>query len=623
MRKREMMSVCRPSDAGFPLAIGVKIWSTHGAAFNIERFSMHLFKSLNIIAALCLAQLFALPLAVAQEPGVEDDGRSAKIQVGAWFLSPWNPEAAPANFVKANRKSWWVGPHNNKEPLDARYIDPETGLPHSLPRGSFVTSEYFWNQTGFDGAWVLEAIGDARISAGLVRNQKRISKNRVEFVIAKGAKPVMYIQIDRIGAGGLQDIRLYRKEDEARLDAGHHWSSRFIAAASKYDVIRTMDLQTTNAVFINEASDVHPINAAFWATRGGAAGEKASVPLEALFSLGVEADTEIWFQAPIHLGFPYDWGDPAISGGANPVDSMRQVAKAHYEEILASPEWDSYADAVVSALEAAQYPETRMLYIGLGNEIWNFGGFGFRRQTHYADGIGAAIYGEAGDHNRVAYGALTARLMLALDAAFERAGRDQLRIHVIESQAANEYGTWKALEFARRRITQEGRDWGDFAPRMGVAIASYWGGDWSDQMPFPEWQRAIAADPVAAARQRADFLIDGPANIVATRPWILRQFERHNAQAARFGLKVIGAYEGGSHDSRPREIPEGFFNDYLWGPEGARVNEAVNDALLEAYPDIMLSNYALGGRVGWQPWHDGPIGGNTHMQQSWAKYLRH
>ena len=208
--------------------------------------------------------------------------------------------------------------------------------------------------------------------------------------------------------------------------------------------------------------------------------------------------------------------------------------------------------------EASQYPETRMLYIGLGNEVWNFGGFGFRRQTHYADGIGAAILGESGNHNRIGYGALTARLMLALDAAFERAGRDQTRIHVIESQAANHYGTWQALDFARRHIEQEGRDWSDFAPRMGVSIASYWGGNWTDQMSVPEWQAIIASDPVGAAGKRADYLIDGPAHIVGTRSWVLRQFERHNAQAEKFGLKVIGAYEGGSHDNRPARYPSDF-----------------------------------------------------------------
>ena len=44
----------------------------------------------------------------------------------------------------------------------------------------------------------------------------------------------------------------------------------------------------------------------------------------------------------------------------------------------------------------AGYPETRLLYISLGNEVWNFGGWGFRIQTHYADGIGEGYIGKKG-----------------------------------------------------------------------------------------------------------------------------------------------------------------------------------------------------------------------------------
>ena len=85
---------------------------------------------------------------------------------------------------------------------------------------------------------------------------------------------------------------------------------------------------------------------------------------------------------------------------------------------------------------------------------------------------------------------------------------------------------------------------------------------------------------------------------------------------------MIGAYEGGSHDIKPANIPAGFYNSYLWGPEGARVNMAVNDALVAEFPGIILSNYVLAGRVGQQPWHDGPIGEHNDMQRSWEKYLR-
>ncbi len=586
---------------------------------------------LSAAALFAGAQVSAQENAQQAEPAV--DQRKAKIQAGAWFLAPWNSEAAPANFFRANKGQWFDGPPNNKKPLDRQYIDPATGLPQSLPHGSIVYSPYMWNVAGFDGTWVLEAIGDVRISAGLARNQRRISKNRVEFVNDPSFRPVLLIEIHQIGKGGLRDIRLYRKEDEARLDAGKYWSSAFVGEASKYDIIRTMDLQSTNGMFLNEASDVAPVNYAFWASGAGRKGAKGSLPLEALFALGVEADTEIWFQTPIHLGFPYDWDDPRIaeSGGSDNVEALRftvksgvvaETGKSVFQTVIDSNEWDKYADNVVAALEASNYPETRMLYIGLGNEIWNWGGWGFRVQTHYADGVGEAYVKKNGDHNRAGYGVLSARLMLAFDAAFARAGRDQARIHVIEGQAANDYTTVKALQFARDYIQKEGLKWSDYAPRMGVSVASYWGGPWQKQMSFDAWKAAIAQDPAAAAKARADFLIDGPANSQGTKSWVVQQFARHKAQAAAFGVKLIGAYEGGSHDTKPPQIPDSFYNAYMWGPEGARVNQAVNDALVAAFPGIILSNYVLAGPVGGQPWHDGMMGEDTPMQRSWVKYQR-
>ena len=574
-----------------------------------------------IVAGILFAAIGLSGPRASAQPAADD--RTAKIQAGAWFLAHWNIEAAPANFFHTHVQKWHVGSPKNKKLADPQFIDSATGLPHSLPRGTVLTTGYFWNVAGFEGTWILEAVGDARISAVLARKQRRISKNRIEIVNDASFKPVMYVQIDHIGKGGLQEIRLYRKEDGARLAAGQHWSSRFVGEASKYDVIRTMDLQNTNTVFINEASDVQSIKHAFWATKGGGAGAKGSLPLEALFGLGVEADNEIWFQAPIHLGYPYDWGHPdtmpAAVGGGDSVQAMQRVAHAHYNEIIESDEWDKYADNVVAALKAAGYPETRMIYVSLGNEIWNFGGWGFRRQTHYADGIGK---GYADKGNRVAYGVLSARLMLALDAAFDRAGRNQARTHVIESQAANAHGTQVSLLYAKEYIEKQGGDWNDYAPRMGVSIASYWGARWTRQMGIAEWKAAIAADPDAAAETRANFIINGPVNSVGTLPWVMRQFARHKARAANFGVKLIGAYEGGSHDNRPQQLSKKFYNAYLWGPVGARVNQTVNDALIAAYPEIILSNYVLAGPVGGQPWHDGPIGGNSDMQRSWVKYQR-
>ena len=64
----------------------------------------------------------------------------------------------------------------------------------------------------------------------------------------------------------------------------------------------------------------------------------------------------------------------------------------------------------------------------------------------------------------------------------------------------------------------------------GVSIASYWGGRWPTQMSIAAWKEAIAADPAAAAKARADYIINGPVDVVGTKPWVLRQFKRHKVQ---------------------------------------------------------------------------------------------
>ena len=551
--------------------------------------------------------------------------RDVQIQGGPWFLAKWNIESAPANYFRAHESGWFQGNPNKKVNLDKSFIDPATGYPHSLPRGSFVASRYYFGNPGFGGRWVLEADGDVEIDIGLSRSKYRVSNKRVEFDVDNNAKRSVFIRVNRIGEGGVKDIRLFRKEDETRLKEGKFWSSRFVAEASKYDVIRTMDLQNTNAVFINKASDIAPTEFSVWGATNGKKGARASLPLEPLFALGVEADTAIWFQTPIHLGFPYDWDDPGLLSA--PVDKksigkMRYRAREHYQEIIDSDEWDKYADAVVAALSAAGYPEDRMLYISLGNEIWNYGGWGFARQTRYADGIGSGYAGKEDGQNRVAYGVLTARVMMAFDAAFERAGRNQKRMHVVESQAANSWGSRKALENAKGYIEKNGRQWTDYAPRMGVSVASYWGSRWTKQMPIADWQALIAEDPEAAKQVRADFILNGPASVTGTLPWILRKFGEHQKAARSFGVELIGAYEGGSHDSRPKEVSKGFYRSYLWGPVGAQVNETINDTILEEYPGFILSNYALGGASGGGAWNDGAFDEDNEMKRSWAKYQR-
>ncbi len=545
-----------------------------------------------------------------------------KFQGGPWFMRRWNTEGAPANLFKCNIGNWFVGDRTANLKLDEQYIDQATGMPMQIPAGvSKISSDYYFDRpTGFEGHWVVEAIGDNPIiSAGLMPNVNKISDARFEFVVDGSFKPVLTVVIDAIGPGGLQDIILCRIEDEQRIKAGEKWGTRFLNEANRYDIIRTMDLQLTNGTFVNRANLIAPEGYKFWGSQGH---RYASLPLEHALKLGQEADCEIWLNAPLHLGFPYDWKDPRITGGANTLGSLQLVASQKVDEIFSSNEWDLYADRLVSSLTKANYDPNKMLYIELGNEIWNAGGYGFLLQTQYANGIGQHLTGN-NHQNKLAHGHLSMRLILAVEAAMQRAGLNQAITYVFAGQAAVAWGTKQYLIGADQFCKSRGLAFADYAAKIGVSVASYWGASWDKQMGFAAWNAAIAADPDAAAKTRADFLVNGPANSTGTLNWIVKQFHAHAAEAQKYGVKMIGAYEGGNHDSPPKQIPRSFYDQYAWGPEGARVNTEVQKALIAAFPGIILSNYVLFGPAkGGQPWHDGSPENPTDMSRSWDAFKR-
>ncbi|MHA7873063.1 MAG: hypothetical protein ACX939_11990, partial [Hyphococcus sp.] len=294
----------------------------------------------------------------------------------------------------------------------------------------------------------------------------------------------------------------------------------------------------------------------------------------------------------------------------------RELARDNAADILASPEWDRYADKFVEALMASGYPEDRILYTTVSNEVWNFA-FHYLASTQFAWGLGEGLQG---GHFRHGYGAALARWKLALDAALARAGRDQPVIYVAEGQAANPSTTHDALSAMKQYLKDAGEDWNAHAPQIGVSVASYWGGlpNWRAAGSVEEWK-----NPTPEFWRRVeDRLLNGPATEIATKAWVLAQFRYHQREASRFGVPVIGAYEGGSHFEKPHEMPREAYEAWHWGAPGARINKAVNDALAEAFPGIILSNYVLAGPTGGQPWFDGEYGEQTLLDRSWEPYQR-
>ncbi|WDI31045.1 hypothetical protein PUV54_13900 [Hyphococcus flavus] len=558
------------------------------------------------------------------------------LQVGPWYPAPSNIEEPYINIIHASEMRWSGGDMHTADLLENGYIDLVTGLPSSLPNKNTLTSDVYFtanDKTFYDGNWVLEwEVADnerADLSMLYVADhlQKKTDRNRVEFKrdAASGATPYhAAIQIKRLDAP-LTALRLYRAENETALHEGKIYNPVFIEAVSEYDIIRMMDLQEANRALVRGISDVASNDAAYWgnkswesfvgADRAPLRPPYQSMPFDAVFSLGVEADSALWVHAPITLGsdldiFSSDIFDQDVGKWLNNISAQ---VRLNATATLENQAWDVYADRFVQALILSDYPEDRPLYVTLANEVWNFAGQ-YNLTTRYALALGQGLAPEIGGGDaRTGYGAASARWKLALDAALERADRNQRLIYVVESQAANPSTTHEALRAAKTYLMTQGEDWAAHSASFGVSVASYWGSvDFFKSSIDPNDTGAIAT-----------WVLEGPPNHIATLPWVLRMWKAHAALAENFGVPFIGAYEGGSHFEKPAEMRREIYKSFIWGEEdglsGGDVNLAVNQALAEAFPGVILSNYVLAGPTGGQPWFEGPIGVENPYEKSWGR----
>ncbi|MEM9015291.1 MAG: hypothetical protein AAGB02_09340, partial [Pseudomonadota bacterium] len=365
---------------------------------------------------------------------------------------------------------------------------------------------------------------------------------------------------------------------------------------------------------------------------------------EAMLRLGVEADTEIWFHGPMQLGATFNVRQPDIAGNLR---RYRDAARVEGNPILDSNEWDRYADAFVDALIKSEYPSDRPLYTTLDNEVWNFAAR-YLASNHYAIGIGQSAVGGEYPY-REGYGILLARWVSAIEAALSRADREQNIIYVAESHTANPDTSRIILKAFREKYEALDGDWSALRGKTGIAITTYWGGNcWykdifpslapKSQWPYTDAELSALHDkfaeeararPTELTRRLADCNIGGSVETIGTLPWILKHWRGHADIAEEFGVALLGAYEGGSHDEKPvffqrkygahADALEAFYEEYHWGAEGARVNKAVNDAILAEYPGVILANYATVGGLG-QPWFEGGYGAENAMAETWRAY---
>ncbi len=589
---------------------------------------------------------------------------SYKLQAGPWFPTPWNAEMPFINVLHATEtylcaQSDCKAGVRTDDYYEAGAVDPVTLLPQRILGGGAIHMQpLLTSASDSSGDWVVTWEGDADITIhGLSRSaQRRINNNRIEF--KRRGRGLTQVKITHIGKEGLKSLAVYRKSDEAAYNAGKIYTDEFLAMIGKNHIVRSMDLQYAYRALETSIDDVATMETLNWGNMAwnairGWPHPKRSLPLKALFELAVAADVELWAHGPIALG---SQTSVRVAGGP---DAWVPVIAGEKDAIWQSNEWARYYDAFVAELIASGYPEDRTLYLTVSNEIWNFSG-AFKAATQYAAGIGRGVKPKGRDGkplnygHRIGYGALTAKTAIEFDAALKRAGRNQNVIFVVEAQAANPSTTADALRHYKAEIERQSKDWNAYAARSTVAVASYWGGTqiWENlyrndaQRIIPNWSNKatmqalrdryeveIRRDPAALMDRLEDAMVNNRQAVVANKTWVLQKLKAHDAEARKFGMRLGALYEGGPHDDEPRPFWRMFgqntdrvlqFHREFGAAKWGQVNNIVNDAIIEAFPGIILANYGTVGRYpeNKQPWFDGLYGQNTPMQQSWARYHR-
>lgn len=540
------------------------------------------------------------------------------------------------------------------EVLAAGVIDPETFLPTKM--GPF--SRYFLGVFAFGsdffpkayaGTWVIDWVGKANPSVlWCDARVKSRQAGRLEVELSAANTHFCGVQVTDVDAT-LKQFRIYRKSDEARLAAGEIYSERFLNYVRRYKVIRTMDWQQTNLNGARSVSQLKSTKAARFSTPpqewAGQPLNGYGMPIAYLVRLARQTDTALWMTAPGFLGAPAaaddilrdkgDWQKRALD--------YRALGKANARAIIASTEWDRYADEVVRALKDEQYPADRMFYLELGNEIWNTAG-GFYESTNYYWGMGDALFPGGDGGPRDGYGYASARMAEAFDAALARAGRSQAYTIVLAGQNPNPSTSERALMRFKSYFVERGRDAAPWLARVGVSTASYYYNSTTPQGAFqpPAGQDYAAAFLNEIRRDRAGFMkriVDwsitgGPGGMGdGSLPFVVEMRKQHEAVAARYGARFIGDYEGESHETGPQQLASNadyvkFMKELRYGSEGERMTRAWVEALRAQNPNAMIANFVgvsegNSPRAGLlTPWQDCYYGETCGRERALEPYLR-
>ncbi|MCB2112677.1 MAG: hypothetical protein R3C42_08420 [Parvularculaceae bacterium] len=579
--------------------------------------------------------------------------RDYQLQLGLGFAAPFNMEEPFIDLTKTRGAGWRFGVGRQKrisatEALEAGYLDPASYMPTPKSREtSYAAVAVFMPNADryreyYAGDYILDWKGEAY---GFMQRwpksfERRRTSNSVEYSMpAAGAKGGA-LRFSGVGEG-FTGFRLYRKEYAARLAKGELWNPDFLNYVRRYDIIRTMDLQSTNNTAVRRYDQLAEMDEPWGQGSGPVWPEPPfySIPYEALFNLGVTADVKMWMTLPPQLGSPIAAADPSlrrdnrkfrISG-----EKVRDSAAKNAAETLKSPEWEKFAKSFVDRYVASGYPLNRPLYLEVGNEIWNLAG-GFYVSTRYAEGIGRGVNPEWAVGQ--GYGVLVARYMMALESEFARRKIRPNVTYVVASHTANPWRTKTALEGLAEYLKRNGVEPAPYLAMTGVAVTNYYGhfNEMSKAMfgvskpaeYAPLWIAEMKKDPEAFARRLETLLAEGPQNVKANGAWVIARWREHKAFADRAGSRFIGAYEGGSHLLPPKELvrDKSFLAWWLawhWSEGNAGVARRINRDIADAFPGVIISNYESIGTLGPDaPWNDGHYSQSTPMMDMWDEFAK-
>lgn len=604
-----------------------------------------------------LAASLSILLAVsAQGGGAAEppaDQRSHQLLLGLGFSAPHNMEEPFLDAARTRAAGWRFeskteGRIEDADAVRAGLLDPETFMPtkkaayadHASVAVFYSGAEKFPDY--YADTYVLDWKGDARGLmhrwGGLAQEVRR--KNSVAYTLTRAQARGAAMRFTAIGEG-FSDIRLYRARHAPLLEQGEIWNPAFIDYVSRYDIVRTMDIQSTNNIQVRRFDQIATMEEP-WGQRATMSWPEPpffSAPYEILFELGKKADVAIWLTVPPQLGAPISPADPSLRRKDRPgrldYEAFRDATAGHANETLASKEWEVFAKAFVDRYLASGYPQTRPLYVELGNEIWNRAP-GFAVSSYYAIGIARGLNPKWKIGH--GYGALSARLAVALEKEFAARRVSPNIVYVIGSHVANQWRTREALEGFGAYAQTLGADPKALLAKTGVAVTNYYGqfnaigaalfGSDQPAVYAPLWIEAIRKDPATLEKRLTTLLKDSPTATKLSGPWVVAQWKEHRKVAEGAGSRLLGAYEGGSHLVPPKELTTsteflGWWMSYHWGEAGADIGRTINRRLIDAFPGTVIANYeSIGAIKPESPWLDGHYAKPTPVMNMWDEFAR-